>query len=160
MTEGCTASESKKIGLRVRLRKTSKSTIMTVKQYLKPISVMSTMTVLSPEQMLVSTSDIVLPTGEQIYDSIMCRIEPELMLANLDKLDLLYQGESAEEHSTRYARYGASFAEYRTQYNAWIQSLRGAVDVYKNAVVKASQAVNKASEDSELAAISSQLLSV
>lgn len=98
-------------------------------------------------------------TGEQIYDSIMSGIEPELVLANLESLDDPYASESAEEHAARYARYGKAFAQYRIKYAAWIDTLKNAADAYRKAFSRASESVNKEDEVTELESLSSQMLS-
>ncbi len=96
-------------------------------------------------------------TGEQVYDSIMSRIEPELVLTNLEELDAPYADETEDERSLRYERYGKAFVKYREAYTAWIQSLSSAVSAYKKAVMRASEDVNKADEDSALESITSQI---
>jgi len=86
------------------------------------------------------------PTGEEIYDSIMQKIEPELVNANLKALDAPYQGESEAEHKTRYERYSRAFAAYKVEYQKWVTNLRQAVGAYKKAVMKASEGAEKEEE--------------
>jgi hypothetical protein len=79
------------------------------------------------------------PTGEEIYDGIMGKIEPELLNANLPHLDEPYAGETEAEHAARYERYSRSFATYKTEYQKWVGNLRHAVSVYKQAVMHAAE---------------------
>lgn len=104
------------------------------------------------------TDDIVLPTGEHVYDTIMRRIEPELVLSNLDSLDTPYAGETDTDRSRRYKRYAKAFAQYREQYGVWVQSLKNAAQVYKKAVLRATEKVNGVREDSELESLTHQML--
>lgn len=99
-----------------------------------------------------------LPTGEQIYDSLMCQIEPELMLENLPTLDAPYQNESEEQRAARYEGYGKAFALYRERYTLWIKNLRDSVNVYKKAFTRAAEKTNKVVEDTELESLNSQIL--
>jgi len=96
-------------------------------------------------------------TGEQIYDSIMSGIEPELVLANLESLDAPYASESAEEHTARYARYGKAFAQYAQKYALFISSLSNAVHVYKRAVLQAAEHVTGSKESELLQGLSDQM---
>lgn len=105
------------------------------------------------------SGDMQLPTGEQVYDSIMCQIEPELLLSNLQNLDAPYLGESEQHRTERYERYGKAFAKYQGHYQAWIKSLKSAVNVYKKAVIKASEKVSASDDSAKLETLSSQILS-
>lgn len=98
-----------------------------------------------------------LPTGQEIYDRLMQKIEPELMLKNLKKLDAPYKKETASARKKRYARYAKAFKTYKAQYKAWVAKLNLAIAAYKRAVVKASERVSKAKEDSALADLEAQM---
>lgn len=106
-----------------------------------------------------TTEDIVLPTGEQVYDNIMKQIEPELVLANLQSLDEPYANETDTEHAARYERYGKAFAVYEERYNAWVSDLSSAVSAYKRAIGRATEKVARTREDSELESLASLMLS-
>ncbi len=98
-----------------------------------------------------------LPTGQEIYDRLMSKIEPELVLGNLKKLDAPYKKETAANRKKRYARYGKAFKEYRTQYKVWLARVNTAIAAYKRAVVKASEKVSKKKEDAALADLEKQM---
>ncbi len=103
------------------------------------------------------TKKFTLPSGREIYDRIMKRIEPELVTANLKKLDTPYRKESKAARRKRYTRYAKAFKAYRTQYKAWILNLRTAVAAYRRAVSKAAQKLNKGKEDAALKALEAKM---
>lgn len=49
---------------------------------------------------------------EWLYDTLMEKIDPDLTLANIGKLDEKYNGETPEQKKERELRYVASFAIY------------------------------------------------
>ncbi len=106
---------------------------------------------------VTATKQFTLPTGQEIYDRIMITIEPELVLSNIKKLDAPYSEETPAKRKARYARYTKAFAAYQKQYKAWIKNLNSAVQVYKRAVVKASEKVSQQKDDSVLADLESQM---
>jgi hypothetical protein len=108
---------------------------------------------------LRSLGGVALPTGQQIYDRLMSKIEPELVLSNLKKLDAPYKKETKAEHKKRYARYAKAFKTYRTQYKIWLSNVSKAIQIYKRAVVKASEKAVRAKEDAALADLEAQMKS-
>lgn len=68
-----------------------------------------------------------IPTGNQVYDAIMGKIEPELISANLPGLEAKYAGESLEERQVRMQRYTLAFQEYDRVYGEWITNVQKAV---------------------------------
>jgi len=96
-------------------------------------------------------------TGEQVYDSIMSGIEPELVLANLESLDEPYGGESEADRATRYERYGKAFSKYIQAYQAFMKNLGETIHVYKRAVLKAAEYVNGSKESELLQGLTDQI---
>lgn len=54
--------------------------------------------------------------GQEIYDTIMSGIEPELTSRMLPTLPELYKDETAEQAEARKLRYEAAYAEYDKRY--------------------------------------------
>ncbi len=98
-----------------------------------------------------------LPTGQEIYDLLMVKIEPELVFRNLQKLDAPYTKETPAKRKTRYARYKKALKEYQKQYKAWTLKLNNAIKAYKRAVVQASEKNTKKKEDAALADLEEQM---
>ena len=84
------------------------------------------------------------PTGAQIYDGIMGKIEPELTTAMLETLEEKYRDESTEEHQVRMARYDVAFAEYDKQYGAFLMKLKVRADACRKSARKNSEAADVA----------------
>jgi hypothetical protein len=61
-----------------------------------------------------------IPSPDELYDSIMKGIEPELVRANLDNLDALYAADTPAEKEARGKRYDAAFDEYEKQLSHWM----------------------------------------
>lgn len=103
------------------------------------------------------TGKIRIPSGTEIYDGIMSRIEPELLSTNLKTLDVPYKKETKDEHATRYKRYSKAFAEYKKRYSMWAQNFKRAIKAYKRAVTKAVERLTKGKEDLALLALEEQM---
>jgi hypothetical protein len=58
-------------------------------------------------------------TGEEVYNMIMGKIEPELVLDQIPLLDEKYKNETEPEKKTRLTRYQKAYAEYEKQYEAY-----------------------------------------
>lgn len=98
-----------------------------------------------------------IPSGKEVYDSIMGNIEPELMTDNLGTLDEPYANESAEDRKTRYERYTQAFAEYRKQFTEWAGNLRQAVKTFRRSVITASETKSRADDEIAIAALEAQM---
>lgn len=88
-----------------------------------------------------------IPTGQELYDSIMSGIEPELTTEGLKTLDAKYAHESEEEKKERAARYDAAFKEYDRQFqdynDSWMKELR----TYKRSAIASVEEQSRATED-------------
>lgn len=80
-----------------------------------------------------------LPTGTQIYDGIMAKIEPELMTTEVQTLSEKYRDESPEDHKIRMARYDVAFAEYDKQYGSFLMKLKVRADACRKSARKNSE---------------------
>lgn len=99
------------------------------------------------------------PSGAEIYDAIMGRIEPELLRANLKKLDAPYKDETPAQKKKRYARYSKAFALYRTAFKAWSERLKRAIRKYQKTFTKVIESANRTKEDKALSDLEQQILS-
>ena len=77
----------------------------------------------------MSTPTITLPTppkvlsGRETYDSIMKKIEPELLSSSLPLLKEKYKDETSENKEKRRIRYNAAFAKYYEMYRAYVEDM-------------------------------------
>lgn len=75
---------------------------------------------------IVSGIPVTIPmamSGEQIFDAIMGKIEPELMTSQVKTLKEKYAHESAADKKARNARYKKAYAEYDKQYAVFQSAL-------------------------------------
>lgn len=90
---------------------------------------------------------LVIPSGQEIYDTIMAGIDPELTTAGLETLDTKYATETEDEKAARAARYDIAFAEYDKQFqlynDQWMETLR----TYKRTAIASLEKENRESEE-------------
>lgn len=87
-----------------------------------------------------------LPSGDEVYDGIMSRIEPELISSSLQMLKEKYRNETPEQSKSRWVRYTAAFAEYDKRYAAYAAELERNVHLYQQYALKTTE---KASRDED-----------
>ena len=71
-----------------------------------------------------STANQTLQTGEQIYNTIMVQIEPDLLTTSTVKVDSPETGESDGQYAARMERYRKAFATYERCFEAYVAYLR------------------------------------
>ncbi len=113
----------------------------------------------TPQSTAKKTRVFTFPTGAALYDTLMRGIEPELVTANLKKLDAPYTHESDADRKRRYKRYGKAFTAYQKAFKAWSAVVRRAIAQYKKALSRAGEATNKRQEDTFLQSLEFQILS-
>ena len=86
----------------------------------------------------MSDISITLPTGEQVYNSIMIHIEPDLLTENYVLLDEKYAQETSDEYQNRVSRYKQALKKYTAAAEAYFASLHTEVESYKQSVAQAS----------------------
>lgn len=70
------------------------------------------------------TIEIDIPTGEEIYASIMGGIEPDLLLENIGTLGEKYAGESEKDRMKRSKRYKKALKKYEKEAAAWMKEFK------------------------------------
>ena len=98
-----------------------------------------------------------IPSGREIYDSIMSKIEPELVSSSLPTLNEKYKNETAIEKKARTARYNEAFAKYYKQYNAYTADLEEQVFRYHKEAMKSIEERSRLLEKSHLSSIGSAI---
>jgi hypothetical protein len=102
----------------------------------------------------------VIPSGDEIYDSIMGKIEPELTTAELPKLAAKYKGESRAEADVRKNRYNAAFATYYKEFRKFTMELRKKVQNYHRTVIRFLEEWMQKVEEEHLTSIDKAIKSV
>lgn len=98
-----------------------------------------------------------IPSGRKIYDSIMSKIEPELVSSSLPTLNEKYKNETAIEKKARTARYNEAFAKYRKEFNEYIADLEKKVYQYHKAAMRSTEKDSRKKETEELSSIESAI---
>jgi hypothetical protein len=95
----------------------------------------------------------VIPSGQEIYDSIMAEIEPELTSAERPRLREKYRNEAPEQSRERAKRYRAAFAEYKKRFTASMQALQTKVREYKREAMSTVENRTKSKEANALSSL-------
>lgn len=98
-----------------------------------------------------------LPRGEDIYDALMGRIEPDLLTTNIPHLDEKYAGETTEEKAARYKRYEAAYAAYDAAFQQWIAELHVRAGGYRRDALRSAEQKDRQQEAAALSSLESQL---
>ncbi|MFA7682375.1 MAG: hypothetical protein WCX61_05085 [Candidatus Peribacteraceae bacterium] len=91
-----------------------------------------------------------IPSGQEIYDGLMGKIEPELLTANLPMLEEQSAHDTPEQKEERMQRYQKAFEEYDRQYQEYIQELTAAVENYKRTALKSMENQDRTEEANTL----------
>lgn len=114
-----------------------------------------------PAATAVSAGDIDLnasiPTGQQIYDSIMGWIEPELTSSSLPLLEEKYRSESEADRAIRMQRYGQAFAQYEEAYKGYIDAIDRQVEACKRSARESAEWNSRFEEDEMQDSLVSQM---
>lgn len=96
-------------------------------------------------------------SGEEIYDMLMEKIEPELMSKQKDLLAERYKNETPEENTLRGKRYAAALAEYDRQYAEYCAKMEHDVSVFKRTVTSGTETRVTSREKDNLSSLESQM---
>ncbi len=94
---------------------------------------MSTQTTTTGHQILS------VPSGDEIYDALMSKIEMELITVNLPMLDEQYADETPDERKARYERYQRAYEQYDLAFAEWIKTFHLAVEACRREVMKMAE---------------------
>jgi len=96
-----------------------------------------------------------IPSGKEIYDGIMGKIDPELLFDNLPKLKEQYAEETPEQKKRRAARYNKAFAEYDKQFAAYMAELHGKVTQFRKQAIVELEFRDRKDDDNKMQEIES-----
>jgi hypothetical protein len=102
-------------------------------------------------------TDLQIPSGDDLYNTLMGRIEPDLTTDQLPLLDQKYKGESAEEAKVRAERYEKAFAEYDKQLAEYLAELQGKVREYQLSACRSVEHDDREKEERQLSALESTM---
>lgn len=98
-----------------------------------------------------------MPTGREVYDGLMSKINPELLTDNLPHLDEKYVDETPEQRKARYAKYQQDFAAYDEAYATWIAEVEALADKMCKEALETAEAESRTQEEAVLQDVESQM---
>ena len=101
--------------------------------------------------------EIKIPSGEEVYNGIMGRIEPELLTTVIPTLEEKYKGEAEAQRAARLERYKKAYEEYDRQYESWTLELKTLVTRARREALESAEKKEKVKEDEVLQSIDSQM---
>lgn len=81
----------------------------------------------------------VLPTGQEIFDTIMGGIEPELVSGNEAALAATYANETPDQKQERMARYQSAFETYDVRYKEYCDTMNAQVNAYRHDALRMAE---------------------
>src|SRR3989344_4069342 len=72
-----------------------------------------------------------IPTGQELYDSLMGHIEPDLTSEGLKVLDQKYANETPVQTTERKKKYELAFERYEQAYQGYIETLHAQATRYR-----------------------------
>lgn len=100
----------------------------------------------------------VLPVnGKELYDSLMSKIEPELVSAELPLLAQKYSNEPDDLKKERLARYAAAFKKYDEAYQIFLAGLRQVIKQYKTDSFSWAESISGEKEGHAMEQINTQI---
>lgn len=93
--------------------------------------------------------------AEEVYDLIMVKIEPDLLLGNIAQLESKYQGETPDEHELRMRRYEVAYKKYDEAFKKFIADVDQKVRTGKRQALQEKEQASRKDEQTELDSLSS-----
>ena len=98
-----------------------------------------------------------LMSGDELYDSIMGSIEPDLLLSNMPQVVLAMEHDSEEAKAERIERYNRAFAEYDRRLKEHKEDWDRAYGQYRRASMENLHAFVSAAEAARMTDIEQEL---
>ncbi len=94
--------------------------------------------------------------GKELYDSIMSKIEPDLVSSQVVLLPQKYNNEPADLKRERLARYTAAFKKYDETYQTYLGHLRAQIKQYKTDAFAWAEEMSASAETEQMGQLSTQ----
>lgn len=102
-------------------------------------------------------SELRIPSGEEVYNGIMGRIDSDLLTTVIPTLEEKYKGESESARAVRLERYKKSYEEYDKQYAVWEQDVRALVARARREALQTAEKKERVAEEQLLQNLDSQM---
>jgi len=97
------------------------------------------------------------PSGVDIYDALMGKIDSELLSVNLPHLDEKYENETPDQRAIRYKRYEQAYAKYDKAYAQWLADFGVLVSSLKRTALRSAEAEDRKAEEAQLKNMESKM---
>lgn len=95
--------------------------------------------------------------GQQLYDELMAKIEPELTTAQIHLLPERYRSENLSQAKVRAARYTKAYEEYDEAYDAYMSSVKEQVNRCRTDAFRSLEKEDRTRDQEKLAVFESLL---
>ena len=99
-------------------------------------------------------------SGEEVYDSIMGEIEPELLSKNIILLEEKYKEETPDQKKARGERYGKAFAEYEKHYQKYLADSSSTLQRFKGQALKSVEDADRKQDAMGVQSLEAQMSSM
>lgn len=96
------------------------------------------------------------PSAQALYDSIMEKIEPDLLAKNIPTLEKKYEGEAPEARKVRGKRYADAFDRFSKELDAVFTDLGNQALTYRRKSFALAEDRSRKSEAKDLTTLESQ----
>lgn len=94
---------------------------------------------------------------QELYDSLMSAIEPELTTSQLPLLDQKYKDETPEEADARAKRYDKAYEEYDKKFLEYSLEMQKNLRVYQRQSSASFERMDRTEEENQITALESQI---
>ena len=98
-----------------------------------------------------------IPTGDELYNTLMVDIDPELTTDALPSLEEKYKHETPEESRARATRYEKAFAEYDRRLQNYMNDLQSKLRAHQRIAMGTAELGARGEEQDALAVIESSI---
>lgn len=93
--------------------------------------------------------------AEQVYDSLMASIEPDLLTVNIPSLDQKYATETKEEHEVRMERYRSAYKKFDGEMAKFLGDLKANSRHTQSKALKEQEEKDRLEETNKLHSLAS-----
>ncbi|MFH1670438.1 MAG: hypothetical protein ABIA92_02530 [Patescibacteria group bacterium] len=102
----------------------------------------------------------IVPSTNELYDSLMERIEPELVSSQVPLLEEKYKGETPEQRKERAERYKNAYKAFMKSFGLYMIDLNQKIGAYRKEAFVSAEINNKAKERQQLANLENTISSL
>lgn len=104
-----------------------------------------------------ASAGFAIPTGQELYDLLMAKIEPDLVTDQLPLLDAKYAKETPAQIKARAERYEKAFAEYDRQLAEYLGKLKEKVHEFQTTARQSIEHEVKEKEEKKLTSLEDEI---